>query len=95
MKTSSLEVIILDFDASNHGSSPSLAVIFITFCCCVFCWHLGFVFFFGVCVVVVIFGVEKACFIIIHALVLHIGHFSRISTCKYNYMKWQIYRRTV
>ena len=29
MRTRSLEVIILDFDSSDRGSSPNLAVIFV------------------------------------------------------------------
>ena len=33
MKICSLEVIILDLDTTDHGLSPSLAVILI-FCCC-------------------------------------------------------------
>ena len=53
MKTCGLEVIILNLDTNDHGSGPSLAV-FCDFFCLVF--------------VVVIFGVEKTCFIIIRAL---------------------------
>ena len=78
MKTCSLEVIILDLDASDHGSSPSLVVL-CDFCCL-----------FSVCVfvVVVIFGVEKTCFIIIRALLSAFLHVRRLaSICKYNYMK--------
>ena len=81
IRTCSLEVMILDFDTSDHGSSPSLALI---------CDFLLFKFF-SVCFYVVIFGVEKTCFIIIHALLpafLHVRHLASI--CKYN----QEYRRT-
>ena len=46
MKTCGIELIILDFDTSDHGLSPSLAVV-CDFCCCI----LFFLF------VVIIFGV--------------------------------------
>ena len=77
MRTCSLEVIILDLDTSEYGSSPCLAVL-CDFCCC-----------FSVCFfVVVIFGVKKTCLSIIHAILsafLHVCRLPRI--CKYTYMK--------
>ena len=53
MKICSLEVVIFDSHTSDHGLSPGLAVFF----------FVVFLFVF-----IVIFGVEKTCFIIIRAL---------------------------
>ena len=69
MKTCGLEVIILNLDTSDRGSSPSLAVIceFLLLFSVWFC-------------VVVIFGVEKTCFINIRALLSAFVHAHRLAS---------------
>ena len=68
MQTCSQEVIILDLHTSDQGSSPVLAIIY---------YIIFFLFVFVV--FVVIFGVEKTCFIIIRALLSAFLHVSRLA----------------
>ena len=79
MKTCSQEVIILDLDTSEHGSSPSLATI-CDFLLLFFCFLLLFF--------CVFFGIEKTCFVIIRALLSAVLHVRRLAIlCKCTCMK--------
>ena len=79
MKACSLEVIIFDVHTIDHGRVPAWQLFFLNFV-----FVVAFLFF-----VVVIFVVEKTCFIITRALLsaffLNVRRLASI--CKYNYMK--------